>query len=124
MNEAILSQHPAVVLRSTYQNVRALLAVAMIAVVGLTAAVVILATHNGGGSSAATPARVSSPATPATSQAGATLDHRGLNVTAGTTTRYDGGPEEGTRGAFSAPSSQSQTPYSYNGGHEEGNALR
>jgi hypothetical protein len=44
MGKAIESpQHPAVVLRSSYTLVRALLAVAIIAVVGLTAAVVILA---------------------------------------------------------------------------------
>ena len=46
MNQAISTQHPAVVLRSRYQQLRALLAVAMIAVVGLTAAVVILAIQN------------------------------------------------------------------------------
>ena len=43
MGKAIPSQHPAVVLRSHFKQVRALLAVAMIAVVGLTAAIVILA---------------------------------------------------------------------------------
>jgi hypothetical protein len=92
-------------------------------VVGLTVAVVILATQNGGGSTSArvsSPASASSPAIPASSQAGATLDHRGLNATPGLTTRYDGGPEEGTRGAFAAPSLQLQNRNSYNGGHEEG----
>ena len=48
MSQAISTQHPAVVLRSRYQQLRALLAVAMIAVVGLTAAVVILAIQNDG----------------------------------------------------------------------------
>jgi hypothetical protein len=43
MGKAIPTQHPAVVLRSHYKQLRALLAVAMIAVAGLTAAVVILA---------------------------------------------------------------------------------
>jgi hypothetical protein len=122
MSDAIPSQHPAVVLRSNYQHLRALLAVAMIAVVGLTVAVVILATNNGGSTTArvSSPAEVSNPATPASSQAGATLDHRGLNAIPGQTTRYDGGPEEGTRGAFAAPSLQLQNRNSYNGGHEEG----
>jgi hypothetical protein len=41
MGKTIPAQHPAVVLRSHYRQLRALLAVAMIAVVGLTAAVVI-----------------------------------------------------------------------------------
>ena len=82
MNEAIPTQHPAVVLRSQYKLLRALLAVAMIAVVGLTVAVVILATQNGGSStSAAASSQVSSPAIPDSSQTGATLDHRGLNTT-------------------------------------------
>ena len=46
MGKAIPAQHPAVVLRSHYLQLRALLATAMIAVVGLTAAVVILATDD------------------------------------------------------------------------------
>ena len=46
MGKAIPTQHPAVVLRSHYNHLRALLAVAMIAAAGLTAAVVILATHD------------------------------------------------------------------------------
>lgn len=43
MGQTISTQHPAVVLRSRYRQLRALLTVAMIAVVGLTAAVVVLA---------------------------------------------------------------------------------
>jgi hypothetical protein len=46
MSQPLPTQHPAVVLRSHYQHLRALLAVAMIAVVGLTGAVVILATDD------------------------------------------------------------------------------
>jgi hypothetical protein len=109
MNQAISPQHPAVVLRSHYQHLRALLAVAMIAVVGLAVAVVILAT-NGGGS---TRARVSSGSSAATS------------TWRSGSSRYDGGPEEGS--LFATPSSQSQwqnPAYNYNGGHDEGNALR
>src|ERR671925_1867589 len=55
MGEAIPRQHPAVVLRSHFNHLRALLAVALIAVAGLTVAVVILATDSdevGGASSA------------------------------------------------------------------------
>jgi hypothetical protein len=77
MGQAIPSQHPAVVLRSHYDHMRALLAVAMIALVGLTAAVVILATDDDPGTSAGSATQVRAP-----SQAGST--------------RYDGGPEEGT----------------------------
>ena len=46
MSQAVPTKHPAVVLRSHYTHLRALLAIAMIAVVGLTAAVVILATND------------------------------------------------------------------------------
>jgi hypothetical protein len=145
MSDAIPTQHPAVVLRSHYQHLRALFAVALIAVVGLTAAVVILATRDNGSTSVSAPstARVASPAVPASSQIGAALDHRGLRTTPGPTTRYDGGPEEGTRGVTPNPttrydggpeegtrgaqvtgSPQPQNPYSYNGGHDEGRALQ
>jgi hypothetical protein len=43
MGQAIPTQHPAVVLRSHFNQLRALLAVALIAIVSLSAAVVILA---------------------------------------------------------------------------------
>ena len=43
MGETLPTQHPAVVLRSHFNALRALLAVALVAVVGLTVAVVILA---------------------------------------------------------------------------------
>jgi hypothetical protein len=46
MGQAIPRQHPAVVLRSHFNQLRTLLAVAMVAVVGLTIAVVILATDD------------------------------------------------------------------------------
>ena len=136
MSEAIPSQHPAVVLRSHYQHLRWLLGVMVIAVVGLTVAVVILAVNNGSSTSASSSSatRVASPAIPASAQ-NATLGPttrydggpeegtRGLTASS-PETRYDGGPEEGTRGPLVAPSSQPQNPYSYNGGHDEGRALR
>ena len=56
MGKAIPSpHHPAVVLRSHSRAVRALLAVAMIAVVGLTAAVVIVANDDDTGTTSASP---------------------------------------------------------------------
>jgi hypothetical protein len=57
MGQAIPEQHPAVVLRSHDRLVRALLAIAAIAVVALTVAVVILAGdgNEAGGTSAAKP---------------------------------------------------------------------
>jgi hypothetical protein len=98
MGKAIPTRHPAVVLRSQYRQLRTLLAVAMVAVVGLTIAVVILAGE--GGQSAATSSVQPPAAVPLTSPP--------------TSTRYDGGPEEGTRGAI-GPSS-----VRYDGGPEEG----
>jgi hypothetical protein len=61
MAQTVPSQHPAVVLRSHYRHLRTLLAIAMIALVGMTVAVVILATDDGApGTRSASP--VSAPA--------------------------------------------------------------
>jgi hypothetical protein len=76
MSQTFSTQHPAVVLRSRYQQLRALLVVAMIAVVGLTVAVVVLAAQD----DAATGARSAS------------------EVVSGPALRSDGGPEESTIG--------------------------
>jgi hypothetical protein len=46
MGEAVARQHPAVVLRSQFDHLRALVAVALIAVAGLTVAVAILASDS------------------------------------------------------------------------------
>jgi hypothetical protein len=105
MGQAIPRQHPAVVLRSHFNQLRALLAVAMIAVAGLTVAVVILANDDQEVSSTST-------ATPAES------------APAGST-RYDGGPEEGTRGVAPArvPNAGAASPSArYDGGPNEGTA--
>jgi hypothetical protein len=51
MSNSIPAQHPAVVLRSSYRQVRTLLALAALVIVGLTSAVAVLAIH-----SASTPA--------------------------------------------------------------------
>jgi hypothetical protein len=105
MGQAIPTQHPAVVLRSHYTHLRALLAVAMIAVVGLTAAVVILATDEDQRSTNASSATGVSAPGPA-----------GI--------RYDGGPEEGTSGVHGSSTGSSTTPgVRYDGGPEEGWAL-
>ena len=77
------TQHPAVVLRSQYTHVRVLLAIAMVAVVSLTVAVVILATDRDTRAVSAAPA--SAPPLPSVS-----------GMPPGQ--RYDGGPDEGTVG--------------------------
>ena len=61
MGQAISTEHPAVVLRSRYQQLRALLAVALVAVVALAAAVVILAVNEDTDQTLATPVPVSAP---------------------------------------------------------------
>jgi hypothetical protein len=107
MSQSISPQHPAVVLRSHYVQLRALLAIAMLAVVGLTAAVVILATNDPAGTSASSAAPVS-PLAPRDSTPSAGI-------------RHDGGPEEGSRGI--QPSSSATTPpvgIRHDGGPEEG----
>jgi hypothetical protein len=96
---AISPQHPAVVLRSHYVHLRALLIVAMIAVVGLTAGLVIVATDDDAGLGGQAATRVTAPALPGS-------------------LRYDGGPEEGTRGAVSAAAPVAGVRY--DGGPEEG----
>ena len=63
MSQTVPTQHPAVVLRSHYRQLCALLAIAMVAVVGLAAAVVILAGDDAANTRAATP--VSAPSEPA-----------------------------------------------------------
>ena len=98
MGNAISSHHPAVVLRSHFNLVRGLLATAMIAVIGLSAAVVILATQDDRETSPASATQVSTPSP-------------------GAGTRYDGGPEEGTRVVSSRPPG-----VRYDGGPEEGTA--
>ena len=93
MDKAIPSQHhPAGVLRSHYRAVRALLAVAMIAVVGLTAALVIVANDDDTGTTSASPAGQITTGRPDS----APLPQRDAQAPSGTT-RYDGGPEEGSR---------------------------
>lgn len=73
MGQAVPTQHPAVVLRSHFNQLRALLAVALIAVIGLTVAVVILASSD---------QQVSDTSPAAAIQPG------------NAATRSDGGPEE------------------------------
>ena len=112
MGQAIPTQHPAVVLRSHYTHLRTLLAIAMVAVLALSVAVAILAFDDGSGTSAGSAAATrSDPVRTMRETPAAGL--RVGQVPAGR--RYDGGPEEGTRGAITqAPTSR------YDGGPDEG----
>lgn len=88
MSQTLSTQHPAVVLRSRYQQLRALLVVAMIAVVGLTAAVVVLAVQDDPAAGAGSTSKVIS----------------------GPAVRTDGGPEESTIGGALAAQHPSAHP--------------
>jgi hypothetical protein len=100
MGQAIPRQHPSVVLRSHFKLVRGLLAIAMAAVIGLTAAVVILANDEDQVS-------VATKATP---------HGQVQQLPAGT--RFDGGPDEGTRGLAAQPTLPAGTRF--DGGPDEG----
>jgi hypothetical protein len=115
MGNAIPARHPAVVLRSHYRQLRALLAIAMIAVVGLTAAVVILATNDDRDTGAVSATQVTAPSP--TGDDGS----RGIVPAQPRNTRYDGGPEEGSRGAVGSGTPSTAVPSNrYDGGPEEG----
>jgi hypothetical protein len=127
MSQSISPQHPAVVLRSHYLQLRALLAVALVAVLGLSAAVVILATNSDevAGTTSARPVESINdggfnPATGRPESAPLPQQEQPLPSRIGST-RYDGGPEEGTRGIRT--SSAATTPpvgIRHDGGPEEG----
>jgi hypothetical protein len=133
MGQAIPTGQSAVVLRSHFNHLRALLAVALIAVAGLTVAVVILATDSdtvGGASSGqsieATPRTASEPAGSTRYDGGPEEGSRGVvparQPNVAPTTRYDGGPEEGSRAVVPAPQSNFAPTTRYDGGPEEGTA--
>jgi hypothetical protein len=94
MAQTVPQQHPAVVLRTHYAHLRVILVIALIALVAMTIAVVALATSDSstGTGTTSSPAAITVP--------GPTGN-----------TRYDGGPEEGSRGAITPPGSN------YNGPH-------
>jgi hypothetical protein len=93
MGKAVPEQHPAVVLRSHYNHLRALLIAALIAVLGLAGAVVIVANDDDTVVSTSTPA-IESGSTADT----APLPQRRLDgaVDTAPAPRYDGGPNEGS----------------------------
>jgi hypothetical protein len=101
MGKAVPEQHPAVVLRSHYVHLRALLVAALIAVLGLTATVVIVANDSDEATiSTSTPApTIEYGGTGATGvPESAPLPQRRLDgaVDTAPAPRYDGGPNEGS----------------------------
>ena len=130
MGKAIPAQHPAVVLRSHYRQLRALLVIAMIGVVGLTAAVVILATNEDHDISAGSATQLSAPGPTGNIRydGGPEEGSRSIVFAQQPSTRYDGGPEEGTAAltqraapAIVDPDSiERSSPARYDGGPDEG----
>jgi hypothetical protein len=115
MGKAVPEQHPAVVLRSHYVHLRALLVAALIAVLGLTAAVVIVANDDDVAVSTSTPVpAIEYGGTGATGvPQTAPLPQRKLDGSVDTAPapRYDGGPTEGSAEiapSTNAPSRPSQ----------------
>jgi hypothetical protein len=99
MGQVIPKQHPAVALRSHYDAVRALLVAALVAVVALAATVVILADDDVDTRASIAPksAQVLQPGT--RFDGGPDEGTRGIQPqTVAPGTRFDGGPDEGTRG--------------------------
>ena len=105
MGQVIPRQHPAVVLRSHFKAIRALLAVALVAIVALAAAVVILANDDDAKVAATPKAAEQSVPTGTRFDGGPDEGTRGISTGAAPApgTRFDGGPDEGSRG----PQSQS-----------------
>ena len=116
MGQVIPKQHPSVVLRSHFKAIRALLVVALVAICALAAALVIVADD---ADDVATVAPQSTPQQEEALPAGTRFDGgpdegtRGLQappVAPGT--RFDGGPDEGTRGPQSYwESSEARSSY-------------
>ena len=118
MGQVIPRQHPEVVLRSHFNAVRTLLAVALVAIAALAAAVVILATDDDNDSatiSAQPNTHQQQVLPPGTRFDGGTDEGtRGLSQVQPQTlppgTRFDGGPDEGTRGPQASSYWESSKP--------------
>ena len=106
MGQVIPKQHPSVVLRSHFKAVRALLIVALVAICALATALVIVATDDEEVSIA--------PKSATTLQQNPALQPDQA-LPAGT--RFDGGPDEGTRGPQTIPAAPGTR---FDGGPDEG----
>ena len=102
MGQPVPAQHPSVVLRSHFNLVRTLLIITMAALIASAAAVVILANDDDSADTASRATQAVQPQTQTQAPVG---------------TRYDGGPDEGTRGAIASPPAAGTR---YDGGPEEG----
>ena len=128
MGHAIPEQNPSVVLRSHFKIVRAMLGVAIIAVVGLAIALVVVAndTDDVTGTTSAKPV--------------GSINYGGFNPATGrpdsaplpqqeaqappATTRYDGGPDEGSRGPLTSRAGAGHPLRRRPGGGHQGSGLQ
>jgi hypothetical protein len=125
MGQAIPRQHPAVVLRSHYKAVLAMLCVSLVAIVALSTALVIVANDDNEATIAAQPS-----AQPQTLPPGTRFDGGPDEGTRGIVgaqpaplapgTRFDGGPDEGTRGIVGAQPAPLAPGTRFDGGPDEG----
>ncbi len=105
MGQAIPRQHPAVVLRSSYRQLRALLAIALVAVAGLSSTVVILAVDDEGATTASSVKPTESISAEGFYPRNGAPVQRSVQ-----TTRPGGGPEESGVAAAIAPKGNVATP--------------
>ena len=101
MGQVIPRQHPAVVLRSQYKAVLALLCVALMAIAALAATLVIVANDDNETTISAQPNAQQQQVLPPG-------------------TRFDGGPDEGTRGIVGAQPAPLAPGTRFDGGPDEG----
>ena len=80
MRRTVPGQHPAVVLHSNYQRLRALRAVALITIVGLTIAVAVMATSNATTSNPGAQRTAAPTSANPSAENGARLDHSGRKL--------------------------------------------
>lgn len=99
MSHTVPNQHPAVVLRSNYQHLQALLAIAVAVILGLTVAVVVLATSSKH-VTLANPTTHSAVHAGPSAETGAKLDHSGrkspVTQTTGRLANYPDAPPPST----------------------------
>jgi hypothetical protein len=100
MGQVIPRQHPAVVLRSHYKAVVAMLCLALVAIVALATTLVIVANDENDTAVTAQPSVQQQNVPPGTRfDGGPDEGTRGIQVAPPAPgTRFDGGPDEGTRG--------------------------
>jgi hypothetical protein len=101
MGQVIPRQHPAVVLRSQYKAVLAMLCVALVAIAALAATLVIVANDDNETTISAQPNAHQQQVLPPGTRFDGGPDEgtRGIQVApVAPGTRFDGGPDEGTRG--------------------------